>query len=643
MKLRSSSLFIILFLIITSSCHRIDDMDSRLGNVEKELRGLSQLSLDIVPDYADGSIACILPEAASLNFLVAVSPERYADALADASVYKYTVIFSNVATRSADARDTFSVQAVVNRIPGSEGPACLAVSVGLNKTLLAKLQHYSYAVSFVVSDMENVNSVSTGFVPVSSRMEGPGKDIILNELPGIWVLSETDGIQVMTNDINVREYALDGSTSVTFSSFDAELGNWSWYCGSRGGYSISENKVMERFPGKEEFYDIIDIDDQAQRRYIYRTVSNGEDTATDRIETYRKVPAGLDFKNRIIGLWKGVSMTGDETFGNSNHLWEYHEDGTFTYYERNRAGQWVPGKNVLNEYFVHGDLLTTRWQNADEPMNYEWWTIETIDEDRMVWSALREKEDGTVFKTTFEFQSVNEEAEEKIRNNIVGVWKLTTLDGQTLPTNERTIFTYDERGTKYISMSKNLPDATHRQWSMQTMVTYSLFGNQLTEFSGTEYTHNTVIDIDDYYFNYIVNLKVKNGQGTAINRHELCERVDSTIDYSNLILGLWEGVSMSGDETYGNEEHRWEFYLGGKYHYYTKDADGEWFVDNSMNEYYVRGDWLNFRWRQTDNPECFFESWDITSLDENAMVWSALREREDGSTFVNTFELKRIN
>ena len=66
---------------------------------------------------------------------------------------------------------------------------------------------------------------------------------------------------------------------------------------------------------------------------------------------------------------------------------------------------WVPNVgNTLNEYFVDGNLLCTRWvDNGVE--NREWWEI-TIDGDKMNWTALRENEDKTTFTATFEMKKV---------------------------------------------------------------------------------------------------------------------------------------------------------------------------------------------------------------------------------------------
>ena len=67
---------------------------------------------------------------------------------------------------------------------------------------------------------------------------------------------------------------------------------------------------------------------------------------------------------------------------------------------------WVPSKNTLNEYFVTGKLLCTRWMEGDEEYR-EWWEV-FIDGDKMNWTALREDEDGKTFTAAFEMTKVEE-------------------------------------------------------------------------------------------------------------------------------------------------------------------------------------------------------------------------------------------
>ena len=67
---------------------------------------------------------------------------------------------------------------------------------------------------------------------------------------------------------------------------------------------------------------------------------------------------------------------------------------------------WVPyATNTLNEYFVDGNLLCTRWIDLGQE-NREWWEIASIKDGVMKWKALREKEDRSTYTATFEMKKV---------------------------------------------------------------------------------------------------------------------------------------------------------------------------------------------------------------------------------------------
>lgn len=115
-----------------------------------------------------------------------------------------------------------------------------------------------------------------------------------------------------------------------------------------------------------------------------------------------------------------------------------------------------------------------------------------------------------------------------------------------------------------------------------------------------------------------------------------------TSDYSQDIIGLWEGVEMTGYETYGNAEARIEYKADGTYTYYNKE--GEYWVPsaNVDNEYNVDGDWLATRWRPEAGADYNYEWWDIDYIKDGTMKWSALREKEDGTRFTTTFTWKKV-
>jgi hypothetical protein len=112
-----------------------------------------------------------------------------------------------------------------------------------------------------------------------------------------------------------------------------------------------------------------------------------------------------DYKADIVGTWEGHCTSAGSVFDDGQeHRWQYNADGTYVYYVKD-GDNWVPYEgNTLNEYFVDGNLLCTRWIDQGQE-NREWWEI-TIAADRMNWTALRQNEDGTTFTATFEMERV---------------------------------------------------------------------------------------------------------------------------------------------------------------------------------------------------------------------------------------------
>jgi hypothetical protein len=66
----------------------------------------------------------------------------------------------------------------------------------------------------------------------------------------------------------------------------------------------------------------------------------------------------------------------------------------------------VHDDDTLNEYFVAGNLLCTRWVENDKE-NREWWEI-SIDGNQMKWNALRGDEEGNTSTVSFEMTKVED-------------------------------------------------------------------------------------------------------------------------------------------------------------------------------------------------------------------------------------------
>lgn len=119
------------------------------------------------------------------------------------------------------------------------------------------------------------------------------------------------------------------------------------------------------------------------------------------------------------------------------------------------------------------------------------------------------------------------------------------------------------------------------------------------------------------------------------------ERIKTPANYQSLIMGTWEGHVTSEHSQYDDgKDHRWEFSTNFGYVYYVKDG-AEWVPSsNTKNEYFVDGRLLCTRW--IDGGEEYREWWEIVSLDEETMIWTALRKNDSGEAYTASFAMKRV-
>ena len=72
-----------------------------------------------------------------------------------------------------------------------------------------------------------------------------------------------------------------------------------------------------------------------------------------------------------------------------------------------------------------------------------------------------------------------------------------------------------------------------------------------------------------------------------------------------------------------------------------QNEEGEWVPSgDEISEYFVDGTLLCTRWG--NNEQEFREWWEIASIKDGVMKWKALRQKEDGSTYTATFEMKKV-
>lgn len=200
-------------------------------------------------------------------------------------------------------------------------------------------------------------------------------------------------------------------------------------------------------------------DNEMMLKSDWKVFVDGEQVIHEVWDKERYVRVTNDYQEAILGMWEGkVTSDEDEHTDGELHRWEYRNNGTYGYYSK-VGDAWTTGTDVRSEYFVDGTLLCTRWQKtADSEELREWWEIESIKDGVMKWKALRMREDGTTYTATFEMTKVALPTQEEIRQNIIGKWVATEIDGQAAQTDQ--IFTYDfmESDKGAVSFSSDASD-----------------------------------------------------------------------------------------------------------------------------------------------------------------------------------------
>ena len=237
-----------------------------------------------------------------------------------------------------------------------------------------------------------------------------------------------------------------------------------------------------------------------------------------------------------------------------------------------------------------------------------------------------------------------------VAEKIIGKWMLAENDGETALTNEKTVVTFLSATKAYQSVSRVNYDETVPKWRAKEECDMTIDGNTVTLLS-----HSSNIDkvftlniksIDDN--NMSCNFKLvimKDGEVyNTVEDTRIYRRV--TADYSTDIIGMWEGYSTGeeGSEFDDGENHRWEYMTDGSFNYFHK-VDGQWQIsDDDYADYFVDGNLLCTRWKNEGaGNEEHREWWEIESIEDGVMKWKALRQKEDGTTYTVTFEMKKID
>ena len=241
----------------------------------------------------------------------------------------------------------------------------------------------------------------------------------------------------------------------------------------------------------------------------------------------------------------------------------------------------------------------------------------------------------------------NSDKTNNISEKIIGKWMVDELDGQKCPTNLKAVITFLSPTKAYGSLSDFYSDS----WNNHASADVVIDGKKvtLTAYENEHIKHVTVTEIytiTDKDMTLKSDWKAYLDGEVVINEVYDKERyIRINDDYEKDIIGTWEGkVTSAEDEHSDGEMHRWEYKADGTYVYYNLDAEEKWVNSNdALAEYFVDGTLLCTRWKKTADSEEQREWWEIESIKDGVMKWTALRQREDGSTYTATFEMKKVS
>lgn len=240
--------------------------------------------------------------------------------------------------------------------------------------------------------------------------------------------------------------------------------------------------------------------------------------------------------------------------------------------------------------------------------------------------------------------------ENKIEQQIIGKWITTDVDGKAAMTNEKRVLTFLSATEALFSTSRVDFNAELERWSPCLEYSVVIDGNKVT-ITGQPNEHITLINemnihsitATEMYMSF-KHFTLRDGEVISTKGPMEMRWVKITTDYKQAILGKWQGhvTSAMGSAYDDGEDHQWEYLDDGTFRYYLQDEEGNWVTnpDQTLSEYFVDGTLLCTRW-VIDGTE-YREWWEIASIANGVMKWTALRQNEDDTTYTATFQMEKV-
>ena len=237
---------------------------------------------------------------------------------------------------------------------------------------------------------------------------------------------------------------------------------------------------------------------------------------------------------------------------------------------------------------------------------------------------------------------------DRLGEKIIGGWITADRNGKPLMTNEKAVYTFVADVKAYLSVSLNIDPDIPNVWMATAAADVVIRDNKMTLTSHPDKNTTVVEELTVTAINaseFTANQKVTfTYNGVTSNSDEGIIRFTSvTTDYNDPILGLWECQSITGGETNNDDNGRLEFLDNGSYRFYRMTTGGEWqaVTTREFQNYFVDGTLLATRWKDVGEQE-MREWWEIVSISDDQMQWTALRQNDNGSTFQQGVTWKKV-
>ena len=483
----------------------------------------------------------------------------------------------------------------------------------------------------------------------------PDRDVA-NKIIGKWIIAESDSKVLPTNEKVVLDFVSATEAYESLSFTETTNGGTPWSVRDDVDVDIVGNDIILTHNPEPGTTVVVNIHVNAitgttliGKRNITLRKDGGLVRSEESMIRCKKLD--MDYSTKILGLWEGKMTSEQSAFDDGQeHRWEFKDDGSFVFYIKNDKGIWEAKDDEYAEYFVAGNLLCTRWKNTGEGSveNREWWEIATAGNKSMVWTALRENADGSQYTAAFSMEKVSVPTQDEVEKAIVGKWITAQADGKALPTNEKIVFDIVSPTEAYVSLSIQDRTAEDTPWRDREEVDVEIDGNDVVLSHSPKPGMIVMValhieSITDATLIAKRTVTIRQDGGLVRSTENMVRYEKLNMDYRNAICGMWEGMSTGseGSEFDDGEHHRWEYKADGTFVYYVKDGNNWVASANTLNEYFVAGNLLCTRW--VDNGVEYREWWEILNIGNGTMIWIAMREDEQGNSYVASFAMNKVN